>query len=146
MFIKPDNWGSLTPEEKRTLRLDHWEKSEWLQFASPEAEAQYRERIHRLRNNLELKGDQNDRLIANASVGNYVLRRAGLSGYDMLYSHEKFCDPILNFNLEFQPDLAISAAPYPGSIFDTLGLCPPTFGPGRSSTRSTTSSSSTAST
>jgi hypothetical protein len=39
MFVKPENWNQLSPEEKRKLRLDHWEKSEGLEFVSPRAEA-----------------------------------------------------------------------------------------------------------
>jgi hypothetical protein len=39
MFVKPANWNKLTPEEKKKLRMDHWEKAEGVQFVSPEAEA-----------------------------------------------------------------------------------------------------------
>jgi hypothetical protein len=41
MFAKPENWNQLSPEEKRKLRLDHWEKSEGLEFVSPRAEANW---------------------------------------------------------------------------------------------------------
>jgi hypothetical protein len=41
MFEKPEVWNQLSPEEKRKLRLDHWEKSEGLEFFSPRAEANY---------------------------------------------------------------------------------------------------------
>lgn len=120
MFVKPDNWDQLSPEEKKKIRLDYWESSEGLVFASPEAEARYRERIHRLRNAIDLNGT--DRIISNPSVGSYALRRAGLTGYDMVYNYDKFFDPIMEFNNEFQPDLAINGFPYPGPVFDILGL------------------------
>ena len=47
MFAKPENWNQLSPEEKRKLRLDHWQKSEGLEFASPRAEVNCWERIRR---------------------------------------------------------------------------------------------------
>jgi hypothetical protein len=122
MFIKPENWDRLSPVEKRTLRLDHWEQSQGLEFVSPEAEAKYRERIHRLRLAYDLATP--DRIIADMSMGagGYALRRKGLIGRDILYNHELLFDPIVEFNNEFQPDIAVGAFPYPGKLFDMLDL------------------------
>jgi len=120
MFEKPDNWDSLSPKEKFALRLDAWESSEGMAFESDEAKANYERRIRRLRNALELNGT--DRPIANPGVGEYVLRRGGLDGEDILYNHEKVFEPVMAFNREFQPDLAINGFVYPGEVFDTLGL------------------------
>jgi hypothetical protein len=122
MFEKPENWNQLSPEEKRKLRLDHWEKSEGLEFVSPRAEANYRERIHRLRMAYDLETP--DRIIADLSMaaGEYALRRKGLIGRDILYNHEKLFDPIVEFNNEFQPDTAVSTFAYPGKIMDMLDL------------------------
>jgi uroporphyrinogen-III decarboxylase len=122
MFTKPENWNQLSAKEKRKLRLDHWEKSEGLQFISPEAEAKYRERIHRLRMAYDLATP--DRIIADISMGasEYAIRRKGLTGHHLLYNHESLLDPIVEFNNEFQPDVAVSAFPYPGKLFDMLDL------------------------
>lgn len=122
MFPKPENWNQLSPEEKRKLRLDHWEKSEGLEFVSPGAEANFRERIHRLRMTYDLEPP--DRIIADLSMGagQYALRRKGLNGRDILYKHEKLFEPIVEFNNEFQPDTAVNAFPYPGKIMDLLDL------------------------
>ncbi len=120
MFVKPANWNQLSREEKRKLRLDHWEKSEGVQFANPQAEAAYRERIHRLRLAYDLA--RPDRIIADMSMGagEYALRRKGLNGRDINYNHEKLIEPIIEFNLEFQPDTAVSAFAYPGKVMDLL--------------------------
>jgi hypothetical protein len=122
MFTKPENWNRLSPEERRKLRLDHWEESKGLQFISPEAEAKYRERIHRLRMAYDLATP--DRIIADMSMGagEYALRRRGLIGRDILYNHELLFDPIIEFNNEFQPDIAVGIFPYPGKLFDMLDL------------------------
>lgn len=121
MFVKPSNWNKLTPEEKKKLRMDHWEKAEGVQFVSPEAEAKYRERAHRLRMAYDLAHP--DRPIADFAMGSeYPIRRAGLTGYDILYNHEKLVEPIVQFNEEFQPDTAVIGFPYPGKVFDLLDL------------------------
>jgi len=120
MFIKPDGWNELTPLEKRKLRLDHWQNAP-VEFVSPEAEASYRERITRLRQAYDL--EPSDRIIADLRMaGGYALRRKGLIGKDILYHPEKLHDPIVEFNLEFQPDLVVGAMPYAGPVMEMLGL------------------------
>ena len=55
MVGKPENWHELTPDEKRTLRLDAWVRGDGIQFNSPEAEEKYRERATLFRDAVELK-------------------------------------------------------------------------------------------
>ncbi len=119
MFTKPANWNKLTPLEKRKLRLDSWQFAP-VQFVSPEAEAKYTERIGRLRKSYDL--EHPDRIVADMSMGagEYAARRAGLTGRDFLYNHDALVPPIVEFNREFQPDIAVSAFPYPGRIMDLL--------------------------
>lgn len=118
MFQKPANWNSLTREQKYFARLDQWEKTDGIQFVNPAAEAKYKERIHRLRNAAELKGT--DRIISQPSVSDYILKRAGLNGVDMLYHHEKMIEPSIKFALEFDPDTSTGGFGYPGAAFETL--------------------------
>lgn len=120
MFVKPANWNKLSPVEKKKLRMDHWEKAEGVQFVSPEAEAKYRERAKRLRACYDLAYP--DRPVADVGASEYAMRRAGLDGIDMLYHHEKTVEPIIRFHEEFQPDVAGMAFPYPGNVFEILGL------------------------
>ncbi len=121
MFTKPANWNKLTPEQKRDLRMDAWESAEGIQFDSPAAEANWREKAHRYRNAVTLQGT--DRLIANCQAGEYALRRKGITGKQMVYTDGvDFVTPILEFNKEFEPDLAISAFAYPGKALDLLDL------------------------
>jgi hypothetical protein len=120
VFVEPETWNQLSPEEKRKLRLDRWEKSEGLELVSPRAEANYRERIHRLRMAYDLETP--DRIVADLSMaaGEYALRRKGLNSGDILYNREKLLDPIVEFNDEFQPDIAVSAFAYPGKIMELI--------------------------
>ena len=120
MFIKPDNWNKLSPLERRKARLDAWQNAP-VQFASPEAEANYKVRIERLRKAYDL--DHPDRIIADLSMGaaEFALRRKGISGKDMVYNHEKLRGPLLEFHQEFQPDTSVGMLPYPGKVMDMLG-------------------------
>jgi len=121
MFIKPDNWNELTPLERRKLRLDHWQNQP-VEFVSPEAEANYKERIDRIRKTYDI--EPADRIVADISMGGsgYALKRKGVTGKDVLYHPEKLHDPIMDFNLTFQPDTAVNAFSYPGPAMDTLGF------------------------
>lgn len=121
MFVRPDNWNELSPLERRKLRLDHWQNQP-VEFVSPEAETSYKERIDRIRQAYDI--EPADRIIADLSMtaGEYALRRKGVTGKDMLYHPEKLHDPIIEFNLEFQPDSAVSAFSYPGHAMDLLGF------------------------
>lgn len=121
MFTKPENWNKLSPLERRKLRLDHWQNQQ-VEFASPEAEANYQERIDRIRKTYDI--EPADRIIADVSMGayEYMLRRKGLNGKDILYHPEKLHDPVMEFNLEFQPDTAVNAFAYPGPAMDILGF------------------------
>jgi hypothetical protein len=121
MFVKPDNWNELSPLERRKLRLDHWQNAP-VEFVSPEAEANYRERITRIRKAHDI--EPADRIIADLSMaaGEYALRRKGLIGKDILYHPEKLHDPLMEFNLEFQPDIAVNTLAYSGQAMDMLGL------------------------
>jgi hypothetical protein len=121
MFERPDNWSELSPLERRKARLDHWQNQP-VEFVSPEAEANYKERIDRIRKAYDI--EPADRIVADLSMGafEYMLRRKGLIGKDMLYHPEKLHEPVMEFNLEFQPDTAVNAFAYPGSAMDLLGF------------------------
>ena len=119
MFVKPDNWNELSPLERRKLRLDSWQNKP-VQFVSPEAEANYKTRIGRLRKAYDV--EFSDRIVADISmgVGEFAMRREGVTGADMNYDHAKMRQPLLNFHKEFQPDTAIGPLPYPGKSWDIL--------------------------
>jgi hypothetical protein len=119
MFTRPDNWDELSPLERRKVRLDAWQNGP-VEFVSPEAEANYKERIERLRKTYDM--EPHDRVIADPFMGanEYVVRRKGLTGKDIVYNHEKLREPLLEFHNEFQPDTAVSPLPYPGKVMDML--------------------------
>ena len=119
MFVRPDNWNELTPLERRKVRLDTWQNAP-VQFVSPDAEANYKERITRLRQAYDL--EHPDRIIADISMGagEFAVRRKGITGKDIVYNHEKLREPLLEFHNEFQPDVSVGLLPYPGKVMDML--------------------------
>ncbi len=119
MFIRPDNWHEMSPLERRKARLDHWQHQP-VEFASPQAEAKYKERIERLRKIYDMA--PHDRPIADPFMGanEYVLRRKGIQGKDIVYNHDKLREPLLDFHREFQPDVSVGVLPYPGKSWDLL--------------------------
>jgi len=119
MFVRPDNWNELSPLERRKVRLDAWQNAP-VEFVSPEAEANYKERIGRLRKIYDM--EPHDRPIADPfmGAGEYVVRRKGITGKDMCYNHEKLREPLLEFHNEFQPDTSAMPLPYPGKVMDML--------------------------
>jgi uroporphyrinogen-III decarboxylase len=119
MFARPDNWDEMTPLERRKERLDQWQHAP-VEFVSEEAETNYKERIERIRKIYDM--EPHDRPIADLFMGanEYVVRRKGLTGKDIVYNHEKLREPLLEFHNEFQPDVAVSPLPYPGKVMDML--------------------------
>lgn len=119
MFTRPDNWNEMSRLERRKVRLDHWQNQP-VEFVSPEAEANYKERIERLRKIYDM--EPHDRPIADPFMGanEYIVRRKGITGKDMVYNHEKLREPLLEFHNEFQPDTAAAPLPYPGKVMDML--------------------------
>ena len=118
MFIKPDNWNELNPDEKKTLRLDYWEAAADVAFDGPEEEQAYKNRLKILRDAVEL--NKGSRVPSIPVIGRYVIHRSGITGLDALYHHEKLLQPILDFHKTFQPDVFVTAGPLPGRVWDIL--------------------------
>ena len=119
MFVRPDNWNKMTPLERRKARLDAWQNSP-VQFACPETEANYKERIERLRKIYDM--EPHDRPVADLFMGanEYIVRRKGIQGKEIIYDHEKLREPMMEFHREFQPDVSVAVLPYPGKPWEML--------------------------
>jgi hypothetical protein len=118
MFVKPDNWSDLNLDEKIQVRLDHWVSVEGIEFESPEAEPKYRERIQLFRDAVEMKNTS--RVPSVPSVGEYALKRAGLTEHDMLYNPEATVQPMIDFTREFDPDSTLLYLAVPGRVLDLM--------------------------
>jgi uroporphyrinogen-III decarboxylase len=120
MIEKPDNWNSMTPEEKRNIRLDAWVRGDGILFDSSSAQTQYRERATRFRKALELK--KPDRVPIAGLGGAFAYRRAGIPQKATMYDRwEDAAKAIVKFQMDFQPDSATAIFMMSGSSMELLG-------------------------
>jgi hypothetical protein len=112
-------WQEMTPDERLAQRLDGYVAMPGFAFASPEAEAAYRERAGNIRAAFEMK--EPGRVPVFPSEGFFPVLHAGLTMKDALYEYEKVAEATLAYMDEFQPDAWFGAlALVPGRCFDIL--------------------------
>jgi hypothetical protein len=120
MAGKPDNWKSLTAEQKRAIRLDAWVQGDGIQFDNPEAQANYRERAKRFRDALELKTP--DRVPVAGLGGAFIYRRVGVPQKATMYDRwEEAAKAVIKFQNDFQPDSATATFMMSGASMEFLG-------------------------
>ena len=120
MAGKPDNWSSLTAEQKRQFRLDAWVRGDSIQFDSPEAKAKYQERAQRFRDALELKVP--DRVPIAGLGGAFIYRRCGIPQKATMYDRwEEAAKAVIKFQQDFQPDSATATFMMSGASMEFLG-------------------------
>jgi hypothetical protein len=120
MFVPPENWNKLSATEKREARFASWMSTEGRQFASPEAEEEYKLRTQRIKDVIDLK--KPDRVPVTPFIGGYFAKFGGITPYEVMYDYEKYTAAWHKFNEEFEPDyLIFSGAFNPGKVYDILG-------------------------
>ena len=119
MSMLPENWSELSPDEKMAARLDLWVSGACVEFVSPEAEAQYKERATLLRDAFELKkAPARVPVLPHAQA--FVVYNAGLPASVIMYEHEKAAQAFLRYHLEFQPDAAPIFLLMPGETLEAI--------------------------
>ncbi|MBN1179768.1 MAG: uroporphyrinogen decarboxylase [Anaerolineae bacterium] len=112
-------WSEMTAAERLAQRLDIYVNMPGFQFASPEAEARYRERATIIRDAFEMKVPA--RVPVFPSEGFFPAFHAGLTMKDAMYEYEKVAAAILAYLEEFDPDAWFGAlAIVPGRVFEIL--------------------------
>jgi hypothetical protein len=120
MAGKPDNWNSLSAEEKRKFRLDAWVQGDGIQFESPEAKANYQIRANRFRAALELKVP--DRVPIAGLGGAFIYRRFGIPQKATMYDRwAEAAEAVIKFQKDFQPDSATATFMMSGASMEFLG-------------------------
>lgn len=119
-FVKPDNWDTLTPEERRNLRMESWVKGENIKFASPEAKKAYQERAVLLRDAVDLDRKPT-RVPVHPFIGVYPQRRVGLTPKSLFYDqHKDAALAHIKYHLDLQPDFAQFNLMFSGPALDLL--------------------------
>jgi uroporphyrinogen-III decarboxylase len=100
----PDNWGQMTPEQKRAYRLENFRKSgENIQFISPKAKKNYEMNIKRLIDVYDLR--EPDRVPFSIAVGNLPLTMAGLNMHTAFYEPQRAAEACMKFNEKYSEEL-----------------------------------------
>jgi hypothetical protein len=118
MFARPENWNTLTAKEKQAARLNSWISAE-IEFASPEAEQRYRQRVRMITDAIQLKTPKRVPILPFTGV--YPAEYGGITVEEAMYDYEKLGAAWKKFNADFMPDGLVSAAIIgPGKAFDIL--------------------------
>jgi hypothetical protein len=113
-------WEELSPDEKREELINKWLSPAGVKYASPEAEKQYKERVTRFIDAIQLK-KLPDRVPVFPVFGFFPAFYAGLTPQDVMYDYDKLLTAWRKCHLELQPDAHGGAvvAP-PGKVFEIL--------------------------
>jgi uroporphyrinogen-III decarboxylase len=119
MFVYPNNWNTLSSDEKMEARFEYWISGAGTKFGNPEAEKNYRQRAQRIKDIIQLK--KPDRVPCMPSADAYVAEYGGISYGDMFYDAEKAAKAIIKFHRDFQPDYKMVMIG-PGKMYERLGI------------------------
>jgi uroporphyrinogen-III decarboxylase len=113
------NLEKQTAAEKLEARFQDWLNPQGIQFASPEAEGAYRERVQMVKDVVQLKKPRRVPICPN--VGFYPFAYAGVTAEEAMYDYERLGFALNKFHADFLPDSLSSAPIYgPGQIFELL--------------------------
>jgi len=119
MFIYPENWNSLSPDEKMEARFEYWISGAGTKFATAEAEKTFRRRAQLIKDIVQLK--KPDRVPCTPMADAYMADYGGIRYGDMFYDTEKAAQAIIKFHRDFQPDYNMVILG-PGKMYERLGM------------------------
>ncbi len=112
-------WNQLTPEEKLQERARQWKFPGGLQFASPEVERAYQNRVQMLLDAVQLR--KPERIPVCPSAGFYPFAYAGVTAQEAMYDYERLGYALKKYCSDFMPDVRGSSLLYgPGKAFEIL--------------------------
>ena len=112
------NWADLTPEEKREKRYEWWLSAD-INFSSPEARKNYRERA--LRYVQAYRVEKPDRVPVTLPVGNWPAYLAGTDLKTVIHDYDKLRQAWREFYDKFELDSAITPGMVlPAKVYELL--------------------------
>ena len=121
-FEKPDNWDSISMEERRKLRIEHWKSGSGVEFVNAAAKERYQDRVNLLADAIDIN-KKPARVPVATFPGVYPLRRVGMTPKDLFY--DRFEDSALahiQYHLDMDTDFNHSNTMFSGPALDTLGF------------------------
>jgi hypothetical protein len=112
-------WTDMTSDERLAGRIEKW-RNPGIQFASPQAEADYKARVDRVVAAIELR--KPDRVPVRLNTGFWPAKSGGLTPYEAMSDVKRATKAWKDFNLKFQPDVSVDPLhnTVPGSMFEAL--------------------------
>jgi hypothetical protein len=109
----------MTADEKLDELIGQWMSPPGVEFANPEAEKSYKDRVKRIKDVVEMKTP--DRVPIVPMTGFFPAYFAGFTPMDVMYDYEKLASSGKKYVLELEPDAhgGVVVAP-PGRSFDIL--------------------------
>jgi len=112
-------WNKLTPEEKFQERARQWKFPEGLQFASPDVERAYQNRVQMILDAVQLR--KPERIPVCPSAGFYPFAYAGVTAQEAMYDYGRLGYALKKYHTDFMPDVRASSLLYgPGKAFEIL--------------------------
>jgi uroporphyrinogen-III decarboxylase len=102
MFQRPDNWASLTWQQRRDLRFEQWINASGTRFVSKATEKEYKARTTRLAK--AVKMELPDRVPCMIPTGWFPVKNAGVTLKEVLYDPELMKKVWLKFVDEYDSD------------------------------------------
>jgi len=118
-------WEEMTPEERQEVLIQRWlspkdPQGEDLKFKTPEAEAEYKARVQRLVDAIQLKRVP-DRVPVLPLPNMFPVYYYGITVQEAMYDYEKCFAAFKKFVLDFQPDATMGCmGPGPGKFYDIV--------------------------
>jgi uroporphyrinogen-III decarboxylase len=114
----PDNFSSMSPDEKYQFFVKDWMSTENKPFESEEVAQRYRRRAQRWVDVVALK--EPDRIPIFTMSEGFIVNQTGISYRDTFYDNEKTCNAVIEFYKDLQPDYLEWVPGGAGSAFDML--------------------------
>ena len=109
----------LSPDEKLEARFHSWLSPQGMQFATPEAENAYKERVQMVKDVVQLKKPVRVPICPN--VGFYPFAYAGVTPQEAMYEYDKLGYALKKYHADFIPDSLASAPIYGAAkVFEIL--------------------------
>jgi uroporphyrinogen-III decarboxylase len=118
-IMLPENWSSLTPDEKFDTRFKNWLSTENKQFTSEKAEKAFSERALRYYQIIKLQ--QPDRVPCLLNTGSFVAKHADARAGDFFYDYERTSAAFKKYYEDFDLDYQVTGNFFPGPALDALG-------------------------
>ncbi len=113
-------WEELTPDEKQEALFQKCLAAEGIEFVSPDAEKEYKARLTRLKDAIQLK-KLPDRVPVLPITNFFPAFYGGMTPQEAMYDYEKMVKVFKKFVLDFAPDSNTGAGTGgSGRIFDIL--------------------------